>query len=130
MLHSVSMIIVSAEAIEKALNVIIDIVVNRYDELDMRASGKTADSLEARAWDNHGEIWGDKTFEYLAKGRPPSEKRPPVDAIFQWMLDKRSFTGPKTKSMAYAIATSIQQEGTSWHKQGGSDILEILLSDE
>lgn len=122
--------IVPEETIFKALDLAIERIIQRYDDLDMRATGETAESLEARATTNRGEIWGSKVFEYLSKGRPPSDRLPPVDAIYNWMLNKPSFTGSKTRSVAFAIAKTIQSEGTSWYKKGGSDVLEVVQSDE
>lgn len=109
----------------RALHRAIQVLIARYDELKMRASGNWAEQLEYEIQQNKGIIKGEFYTEFLTKGRPPSQKMPPVSAIFQWMLDKPGFSGPKTLGRAFAIAKKIQKEGTSWYPQG-SDLIEIL----
>lgn len=116
--------------IHEALRDVIDILIDKYDDLDMRASGRWADSLEIRTSGSTSEIWGESYTEQLTKGREPSNKMPPVQKIYKWMHDKRNFSGEKTLSRAYAIATNIKKFGTSWYQKGGSDLLEVLEREE
>lgn len=118
-------IIVPREVLLKATNLAIEYLIKRYDELGMRASGNWAQQLEAEVRDTTAVIMGTPYTVQLVNGREPG-RMPPVDAIYQWMLDKRTFTGEKSMSRAWAIAKTIQKEGTSWYKRGGSSLLEIL----
>lgn len=115
--------------IENALKKAVAIIVERYDELNMRASGKWADSLEIKVEGLKGLILGEDYTKYLTQGRPPGTD-PPVPVIFQWMKDKKTFRGPKTLGRAIAISKSIGNRGTSWYRKGGSNLLEILESEE
>lgn len=122
--------IVPEEDIREALEIVSQYLVERYDELGMRNTGDFEKELEVRTGANKGEIWGVHYAEYLAKGRPPSDKYPPIDAIHEWVMTKPNFRGERSRSVAWAIATKIKQEGTSWYQQGGTDLLEILESEE
>lgn len=122
-------IIIPESVILAALNKAIEILIARYDQLDMRASGRWAEELEALVEGNTGIIRGEDYTEYLTKGRKPGGV-PPVQVIYQWMLDKKTFRGEKSLSRAFAISQSIAQKGTSWYQIGGSDLLEILQDNE
>ena len=122
--------IVPDKILEKAAEKIIEILIDKYDKLGMRASGKWAESLEGRTRPNSVYVYGEKYTEQLTKGRGPSERIPPVNKIYQWMQDKKNFRGEKTLSRAYAIAHTIRKEGTSWYQAGGSDLMEILEDED
>lgn len=114
------------DIIARACNAAIEVLIDKYDSLGMRASGKWADELVYEIQQHRAVIKGMDYTQFLTHGRPPSEAMPPVDAIYQWMLDKQTFAGEKTRSRAWAIAKSIQASGTSWYKAGGSDLLEVI----
>ena len=118
-------LIIPEEVMAKATAIAIQMLIAKYESLDMRASGKWADELEVVREPNKAIIRGMDYTQYLTHGRPPSDRLPPVDKIYQWMLDKQSFSGEKTLSRAWAIAKKIQKEGTSWYPNG-SDLLEVL----
>lgn len=122
-------VVIPQYMIERALNKAIAILIDRYDQLGMRASSKWAESLEPRVEGMKGFIYGEDYTKYLTQGRPPGTN-PPVPVIFQWMKDKKSFRGPKTLGRAIAISRSIGSRGTSWFRLGGSDLLEILESNQ
>lgn len=113
------------EVIVNALNKAIDVLIQKYDELGMRATGDWADGLEARTHTNGGEIWGLPYTEQLVQGRAPGN-RPPIAPLERWAQAKFGVSGRAATSMAFAVANKIAQEGTTWYQQGGSDLLEVL----
>lgn len=117
--------IIPDEIIGRACNAAIEVLIDKYDSLGMRASGQWADELVYEISQHKAVIKGMDYTRYLTNGRPPGSL-PPVDAIFQWMQDKQSFQGEKTMSRAWAIAKTIEQQGTSWYRAGGSDLLEVI----
>lgn len=100
-------------------------LIEKYDQLDLRASGKWAETLETRLVGIKGQILGEFYSEYMVKGRKPGAA-PPVRAIYQWMLDKKTFRGEKSLGRAIAISKSIGAQGTVAYREGGTDLLEIL----
>lgn len=118
--------VIPDDVIARACNAAIDVLIDKYDSLGMRASGKWADELVYEISQHTAVIKGMDYTQYLTNGRPPSDRMPPVDAIYQWMQDKATFQGEKTMGRAWAIAKTIQREGTSWYKAGGSDLLEVI----
>lgn len=122
-----AMEIISKKEVEEILNDVVDeFLIPRFDELGMSASGEWLRSLEVVAGANGGEIKGRHYTEYLAKGRPPSDKLPPVSALESWVNDKLGITGREANSIAWGIAKKIQKEGSKWYIQKGSNLLEVL----
>lgn len=115
--------------LQRAAEAAIELLIEKYDNLRMRASGKWADGLSYQIDGNTVTILGYDYTEYLAKGRPPGTL-PPVTKIYQWMQVKPGFTGPKDMSRAFAIAHNIKKKGTSWYQKGGSDLVEVLEDPE
>jgi hypothetical protein len=116
------------------LNEIMNEVINRwlipkFNELGMNATGEWLSSLEVRTEVNKGEIWGRQYTEQLVYGRKPGN-RPPIAPIERWVNAKLNIHGPEGRSMAFAIANKIAQEGTSWYQQGGTDLIEVLSQPE
>ncbi len=108
-----------------ALNKAIDVLIQKYDELGMRATGDWVNGLEGRTRTNGGEIWGLPYTEQLVQGRAPG-KRPPIAPLERWASAKFGVSGRQATSMAFAVANKIAQEGTTWYQPGGSDLLEVL----
>ena len=109
-------------------------VVNRFlipnfRELGMNATGEWLESLEVTTGINSGTIRGRDYSQYLAKGRKPGQ-RPPIAPLEKWVNAKFGISGTQAKSMAFAIATKIAKEGTTWHQKGGTDLIEVLESVE
>lgn len=122
-----SVIEIDQAVLEMAAKKAIEVLIDKYDSLGMRASGEWANQLEyVIEGNNKVVIRGMDYTEQLVQGRGPSSQMPPVDAIYQWMLNKSSFTGEKTRSMAWAISKKIQKEGTKYYQDGGTDLLEVL----
>lgn len=112
----------SQEEIEPIIRGVIDtFLIPKFRELGMPASGEWEDNIEARG----NEIWGTPYTQQLVEGRPPGTM-PPVEAIQKWAAVK---LGISDISVAWAIATKIKNEGTTWYPEG-SDLLEVLSTQE
>jgi hypothetical protein len=102
----------------------------RYDQLGMRAGGQFASDLEIGQNRLSGEIWGSHYVEQLVNGRPPG-KMPPVAAIEQWIDDKGiAAIDITSSSLAFLIARKIAREGTEYFKQGGTDLIDSVVTPE
>lgn len=112
----------SEEEIETIIRGVIDLfLIPKFRELGMPATGEWEDNIEARG----NEIWGTPYTQQLVEGRPPGTM-PPVEAIQRWATAK---LGTSDLSVAWAIATKIKNEGTTWYPEG-SDLLDILSARE
>lgn len=115
--------------IEIVLQKVIDIyLIPKFHELKMNASGEWLQSLETEVGEDSGKIRGRHYTEYLAKGRPPSDKLPPVSALEKWVKVKLGLSGKQANSMAWAIAQNMKKKGSSHFQKGGTELLEILES--
>lgn len=126
----------SNEIIKKVLDKVIDkYLIPKFNELNMNASGKWIESLDTDAGSNVGHIKGQHYTQYLVEGRGPNEDQDPAKlrawayyygttTIAKWARAKGIDINP------IAIAYKIAREGTTWGKKGGSDLLEVLESDE
>lgn len=110
-------------------------LVQKHDELKMRASGQWAESVE-EVIDNPkdglfvAQVWGEPYTEQLVDGRAPG-KFPPVKAIEKWIYDKGIKAledNIKISSLAFLIARKIAQEGTEYFKEGGTDLVEAVFT--
>lgn len=106
--------------IEKILNEVINtILIPRYKDLGMEASGNWAKQLEVRIKPSGVQIWGEEYSKQLVYGRKPGAM-PPVSAIARWLDDKNINANP------WAVAKVIAEKGTTWYQKGGSNLLEVL----
>lgn len=123
---------IEREEIERVLReVVAKFLIPKFNENEMNATGEWLQSLEVEATDDDkGYIRGRHYTEYLAKGRPPSDKLPPISALEKWVNVKLGVSGTEATSIAFAIAHKIKNEGTKWHQQGGTDLVEVLESPE
>lgn len=92
-------------------------IIERQKALNIRASGKSAESLETVAKGESVSLLGDPSFLYQEYGRGPTGKKGPVPLyviIRQWMKDK----GLREEGgfNAYAIANKIHKQGTRLHR--------------
>lgn len=116
--------------IERILTEVVNrFLIPKFKELGMNATGEWLESLEVTTGINSGTIRGRDYSQYLAKGRKPGQ-RPPIAPLEKWVNAKFGISGAQAKSMAFAIATKIAKEGTTWHQKGGSDLIEVLESAE
>lgn len=108
--------------IQKVVN---DVLIRRFTELGMNATGQWLESLEVVAKDSKGIIRGQDYTEYLAKGRAGGSL-PPIAPLTKWVTAKFGVGGKQAVSIAWAVAKKIQREGTTHYQKGGTDLLEIL----
>lgn len=96
----------------------------------MRASGKFADELVVETTDDSAKIIGEKYAEQLEYGRKRG-KRPPVEALKQWVIDKGiASQAKKVSSIAWAIAYKISQKGWKRQKHGGVELVSKVVTDK
>lgn len=108
--------------IERVISEVINLfLIPKFRDLGMPATGEWEENVHARG----NEIWGRQYTEQLVNGREPGTM-PPVEAIQRWALAK---LGNGDINVAWAIATKIKNEGTSWYPNG-SDLLEVLEGQE
>ena len=117
------------EAIVQTMQGVIDNYLKpKFIELGMNATGQWLNSLEARAVNGNGEIWGMDYTYWLANGRKPGTM-PPVSALIPWVNAKFGISGKEGLGIAFAVATKIKNEGTEYYPNG-TDLLEVLNSNE
>ena len=121
------------EAIKKQMLEIIQDFKDKHVELGMKASGDWIDSLELEVTESNGKIKAvikaNDYTKYLTQGRPDG-KRPPITPIQDWVKNKFGITGKQGLSIAFAVANKIAREGTTWHQNGGSDLIDGVLTDD
>jgi hypothetical protein len=112
--------------IEEILNdVIKDFLIPKHKALGMETTGEWINSLEAKG----NVIRGRKYTEQLVWGRKPGNA-PPITPLENWVKAKFGISGREATSFAFAISKKIAKEGTTWHQRGGSDLLEVLETQE
>lgn len=117
------------DVIIQTMQGVIDLFLKpKFISLGMNATGKWLNSLEARAVNGNGEIWGMDYTYFLVNGRKPG-KMPPVSALLPWVNAKFGIGGKEAISIAFAVATKIKNEGTSYYPEG-TDLIEVLNSPE
>ena len=120
---------ISDEIIIEAIQGVIDNFLKpKFISLGMNATGRWLDSLEARAVNGNGEIWGMDYTYWLANGRKPG-KMPPVSALIPWVNAKFGVGGKEAIGIAWAVATKLKNEGNNYYPDG-TDLLTVLESNE
>lgn len=103
----------------------------RYVELGMRASGKWDKEKTVTTSESgtvvSAKIEGAPYTRQLQFGRKPG-KFPPLAAIEQWINDKGIVPEIPIRSLAYLIARKIAKEGTKYFKQGGTDLVDSVVT--
>lgn len=96
----------------------------------VNASGKLRDSVRYEVSNGTLRVYALGYSYFLEYGRKPG-KRPPKEAIKQWIADKGIVpNGISTDSLAYLIARKIGEKGSMIYQQGGSDLLSSVINDE
>lgn len=119
----------------KELELLKEDLIKKYDDLGMRASGDWANALSYVVEVTEKEIkaifTGLDYTEYLTKGRS-NGGFPPVQVIRQWIDDKgiTPYDNISKDSLAFLIARKIAREGTEYFKQGGTDLLDGVITTE
>lgn len=110
-----------------------DIIAN-YDKKGMRATGKLADSLEVVYSDRTVSLMGNQYAEQLEYGRRPSSKLPPLQELYEWVLNKglisRAEKEYKIRGLAFIIAKKIQRDGYNRENHGGVKLISEILTDK
>lgn len=108
-------------------------LIEKHDQLGMRASGEFANSLEVEASELTVSLLGSYYVEYLVDGRKPG-KFPPIDVIEKWIEAKGIASLIESEisvsSLAFLIARKISREGTEYFKQGGTDLIDSVITPE
>ena len=100
----------------------------KHIQLGMKASGRWIESIEVVATPVSGTILGEHYTEFLVDGRGPG-KYPPIDVIRKWILDKGvRVRDISINSLAFLIARKIHKEGTKYFKQGGTDLIDAVIT--
>ena len=119
------------ETLKKELDLVSKELTEKYDQLGMRASGRWELEKEFITKESGtrivGTIWGASYTGALQFGRKPG-KFPPIAAIEQWIQDKRIISDIPIRSLAYLIARKIAKEGTKYFRQGGTDLIDSVIT--
>ena len=118
------------DVIQVMNEVVEQFLIPKFNSYDMNATGEWLDTVEVEARNgNEGIIRGRDYSEFLALGRKPGN-RPPISMIQRWVEAKLGVQAPESLGVAFAVANKIASEGTTWHQQGGTELLEVLQSQE
>jgi hypothetical protein len=110
-------------------------LIQKYDDLGMRATGNWANKLTSFVDISVGKyvakIIGLDYTEQLVQGREPGGM-PPVQNLVEWIEAKpiTPWENMTIESMAWAIAKKIAREGTEYFKQGGTDLIQAVITPE
>ena len=100
--------------IDKGLDDIVDLIFEKSQRLVPKDEGTLQKSVLPirREW-MEKEVWYRAFYApYIEYGTDPREQMPPVDAIEAWVKRKGIGRGRDSRSTAFAIARSIQKNGT------------------
>lgn len=120
------------EILQQEFQLIKQDLIKKHNELKMKASGKWEQSLEVEVKDNKATLYGMHYTYQLQHGRTPG-KMPPIQAIEDWIINKGIkpiSEKMKTSTLAFLIARKIKQEGTKYFKQGGTDLIDSVVTPE
>lgn len=122
----------SSEILAEEMEAIKEDLIARHRELGMEASGDWINSLEADTKRLKGVIRGLPYTQQLVTGREPG-KFPPIKAIEKWIYDKGIQPIDDTikiSSLAFLIARKISRMGTDYFMQGGTDLVDSVITPE
>lgn len=109
------------EAIQTFITKVKQAYKEDFRRKNLDASGGSSESLRDVAEDNSGQLFGKRSIGALIEGRRPG-KQPPLEAIIQWLKDKKTFridddSGPGLRSLAFIIARKIGKTGTDIYQR-------------
>lgn len=114
-------------------------LIDKHDELGMRASGNWAESHEVEVTDTPQRITAtlraNKYTEQLQYGRRPNKDQSKKSLkafvgwagstfIPKWLKEKDLIMNP------YAVAWGIAKKGTKYYQKGGTDLVDSVVTDE
>ena len=128
----------SDQALAQEFEKLKDLLIKKYDEKGMRASGAWAKELEARSVGLSASIWGLPYSEQLENGRGPTSSGAKSgtitlrQAIEQWIEDKgiRPEGKMTVSSLAFLIARKIHRQGWDRKNYGGVDLISEVITPE
>lgn len=94
----------------------------------INAGGDLSASIRFEVTDSSLTVYALDYLFYADVGRKPG-KRPPKDAIKEWIEEKHIFT-KDPDSLAFAIQKSIAKKGNIAHQRGGKKVVENVVTDE
>lgn len=109
-------------------------LIQKYDELGLRASGKYEEALETEITGNGNTLimWGANHAYYMEHGRGTG-KFPPRKAIEDWIERKQGIPQEwkdKKKQWAYVIARKIATEGiTVPNEHNKGEVIQSVVDD-
>ena len=126
------------QILNREFNLIKEDLIKEYDRLNMRASGKTADSLEVTSTESRGQLTGSSVWGALEFGRSPSKGggKPGklIDQIKQWIIDKGIVSDIKNdndnSSLAFLITRKIHRDGWKREKHGGVEVVSNVITEQ
>lgn len=130
--------IVPSHIVEQTITDVVNLfLIPRFMDLGMNATGNWRNSLEVKMVSDGAEIYAPKYTEQLVWGRRPNQDQSP-EAIRRWAYGMANFNeefkawlrARGLENYGIQIAYKIAEQGTSWYRKGGSDLLEVLQSDE
>lgn len=93
------------EAIAIFLKDVKQAYIKDQQEKNIRASGRSAQSIREEATIAAGRLFGSSYFHFQRVGRRPGNF-PPIESIKQWLIDKNLDLNP------FAVARKIAKKGT------------------
>lgn len=93
----------------------------------VNSSGNLAKSVRYEVTDSKLIIYAADYIYQVNRGRAPG-KFPPIDAIKDWIDNKGLSYDIPINSLAFLIARSIANKGTTAWQQGGTDIVEDVIT--
>lgn len=120
------------DILENEITLLVEDLKAKHIELGMKASGNWINTIEPEVKGLKGIVYGAPYTEQLVNGRAPG-KFPPVEMIRRWVVDKGIAVIQESaaiSSLAFLIARKIAREGTNYFKQGGTDLIEAVITPE
>lgn len=121
------------QTFKRELESLIVDLIKKYDQLGMRASGNWARMLEQTvnrsAGKLTGTIRGASYTKNLVEGVPPGSSVS-VAAIEKWIQAKNINVYTNLRTAAYFISKKIEREGTEYFNQGGTDLIDGVITSQ
>jgi len=107
----------------------------RHVELGMKASGDWIASLESDISDKEASILANDYTTYLVNGREPNKKQTHKELVAWAVWAGNTFIKDWVKSKGLnlnpiGVAYNIAKKGTKYHQQGGTDLIESVITEE
>lgn len=104
-------------------------LIPTFERLGMNATGEWRESVEVRVNGYRGEIWARPYTKQLVEGAPPGTT-PSIPKLTRWAIAKFGYDEQRARNTAFAVRTKIEREGTSWYPNKGTELVEVLNSQE